>query len=122
MALEFTTKVTGTLLEVTTKGYDENVDDSVSYGEAILQVCEENRCNRILVDETRLTSVLDTVGQYEMVTRLVAKVHSYLKVAMVVNPANYAETSFGSMVAENRGINIRVFTSLAEARGWLNQN
>ena len=120
MALDFTTKVTGKLLEVTSTGYDETVDESVSYGEAILKVCAEHQCNKILVDETRLTNVLDTVGQYEMVTRLVSMVPYPIEVAMVVNPANYKETSFGTMVAENRGIKIRTFTSESEAREWLN--
>jgi hypothetical protein len=119
MALDFTTKVTGKLLEVTTTGFDESVDDSVRYGEAILSVCEEHQCNRILVDETGLTKVLDTVGQYELVTRLLEKVPYYIEVAMVVNPANYTETSFGSTVATNRGVKIQVFTSADEAREWL---
>ena len=121
MALDFTTKVVGKLLEVTSTGYDETVEDSVNYGEAILKVCAEHQCNKILVDETGLTKVLDTVGQYELVTRLIAKVPYYIEVAMVVNPANYAETSFGSTVAVNRGVNIQVFTSVEEAREWLNR-
>ena len=117
--LDYKIDVNGDLLNVTTTGYDENVDDAVAYGESVINVCVENQCRRVLIDESQMTSVLDKVGQYQMVQRLVSLVPYDLAIAFVVNPANFEETSFGVLVAENRGINTRAFTSLEEASEWL---
>jgi hypothetical protein len=119
MALDYNIELDGELLIVTTSGYDENVNDTVKYGEDILQACTESNCKKILVDESRMTGVLDKIGQYELVTRLAAIAPHDLKVAIVVNPDNYQETSFGTMVAENRGFKIDAFTSLDDAHVWL---
>ena len=119
MALDYKIESHGEVLLVTTSGYDENVDDSVKYGEDILQACLESNCQKILIDESQMTDVLDKIGQYELVTRLAAIAPHHLKVAIVVNPDNYQETSFGTMVAENRGFKISAFTSMDDAHQWL---
>lgn len=119
MALDYKIESHGDLLKVTTSGYDENVNDAVKYGEDILQACMDSNCQKILVDESRMSDVLDKIGQYELVTRLAAIAPHDLKVAIVVNPNNYQETSFGTMVAENRGFKINAFTSMDDAHEWL---
>ena len=119
MALDYKIESQGELLIVTTSGYDENVDDSVKYGEDILHACIENNCQKILVDESQMTDVLDKIGQYELVTRLAAIAPHHLTVAIVVNPDNYQETSFGTIVAENRGFKISAFSSKDDAYEWL---
>jgi hypothetical protein len=63
--------------------------------------------------------VLDNVGQFEMVKRLLSLVPYDLNIAFVVNPDFYEETSFGTMVAENRGVHVKAFTSEEDAREWL---
>ena len=117
--LDYKIDVNGDLLNVTTTGYDENVDEAVAYCESLISVCVDNQCRRVLIDESRVTSVLDKVGQYEMVQRLVSQVPHDLTIAFVVNPAHFEETSFGVLVAENRGINVRVFTTIEQASEWL---
>lgn len=74
-----------------------------------------------------MTSVLDKVRrikwvrQYQMVQRLVSLVPYDLSVAFVVNPSNFEKTSFGTLVAENRGINARAFVIMQDASDWLQQ-
>jgi len=121
MALEYDIEVDGELLIVTTRGFDDGVDEAVAYGETIISCCAENKCNKILVDESQMTAVLDNIGQYEMVQRLISLVPYQFSIAMVVNPANYQETSFGTMVAANRGIHIKTFKSRKLASEWLQQ-
>ena len=119
MALEYNIEVDGDLLIVTTRGFDDSVDEAVSYGESVISTCVENQCRKILVDESEMTDVLDKISQYEMVQRLVSLVPYNLSVAFVVDPSNYAETSFGTLVAENRGINVKAFTLQKDAEEWL---
>ena len=117
--LDYKIDVNGDLLLVTTAGYDDNVDEAVAYYESLISVCVDNQCRRILIDESQITSVLDKVGQYQMVQRLVSHVPYDLAIAFVFSPEHFEETSFGVLVAENRGINVRAFTTLEEASEWL---
>jgi hypothetical protein len=121
MALDYTIMADGELLKVTTTGFDSSVDEAVSYAESVISACVENQCRKILVDESEMTGVLDKVSQYEMVQRLVTLVPYDLAVAFVVNPSNFEETSFGTLVAENRGINARAFVIMQDACEWLQQ-
>ena len=68
-----------------------------------------------------MTAVLDTIGHDEMAQRLISVVPYQFSIAMVVNPANYKETSFGTMVAANRGTHIKTFKSRNLASEWLQQ-
>lgn len=119
MSLEYDFEVEGDLLIVRTNGYDDDINEAVAYGEAIIKNCVENTCSRLLMDETGMTDVLDIVSQYQMVQRLRPLIPYQLSVAIVANPDHYKDTSFGSMVAENRGIKVRVFTSMEDAMEWL---
>ena len=121
MSLDYTFKVEGEQLLVTTRGFDDDINEAVSYGEAIIGSCLENKCSRILVDESEVTSVLDHVSQYEMVQRLKSLIPYDLSIALVASREHYQDTSFGGMVAENRGVNIRIFTSVETALEWLHQ-
>ena len=119
MALNFDIAIDGDLLTVTTIGFDENVDEAVAYGEAIISKCIESQCSKILVDESKMSAVLDTVGQYEMVQRLISLIPYQLSIALLTNPDHFQDTSFGTMVAENRGVHIKTFTSAELASQWL---
>ncbi len=121
MALDFTIDIDGDLLAVTTSGFDENVDEAVAYGQSVISRCVENQCRKILVNESKMTAVLDKVSQYEMVQHLVSLVPYDLSIAFVVNEDNFEDTSFGVLVAENRGVNIKAFLLVDEAREWLQQ-
>jgi len=121
MALEYTSKIDGDLLSVTTRGCDDNVDEVVAYGESIIRLCIENQCNKVIVDERELTGVLDKVMTYEMVQRLLSLVPYHLRIAYVINPDYVEDVSFGVLVAENRGIHVKAFLSMEPAREWVMQ-
>ena len=119
MPLDYSIEADGGLLTVTTKGFDDNIDEAVKYGEDIIRQCFEKNCRMILVDESQVAAVLDPVSQYEMVQRLKSLIPYELSIALLANIDHYQDTSFGGMVAENRGINVKVFTSAQDALAWL---
>ena len=121
MALEYTSKIDGDLLSVTTSGCDDNVDEVVAYGESIIGLCIENQCSKVIVDESELTGVLDKVKTYEFVQRLLSLVPYHLRIAYVINPDYVEDVSFGVLVAENRGIHVKAFLSMEPAREWVMQ-
>lgn len=121
MPLDYSFEVDGDQLLVTTRGFDDDINEAVSYGEAIIGSCLENKCSSVLIDESEMTAVLDHVSQYQMVQRLKSLIPYELSIALVANMEHYEDTSFGGMVAENRGVNIRIFTSVEAALEWLHQ-
>ena len=56
MALDFTIDIDGDLLTVATSGFDENVDEAVTYGQSVISKCVESQCRKILVNESEMTS------------------------------------------------------------------
>lgn len=56
-----------------------------------------------------------------MVQGLLTKIPDDLDIAIVVNLENFKESSFGVMIAETRGIHIKIFTEMEPAREWLEQ-
>jgi len=121
VSLEYSFSITDRLLQVRTKGFDDGLDEAVSYGEAIINYCLENKCRQVLMDESEMSAVLDEVSQYEMVQRLLTQIPYGLDVAIVANSMNQKETSFGVLVAENRGVHISIFDSVESARAWLKE-
>ena len=89
MPLDYSIQVDGDLLLVTTRGFDENVDKAVSYGEAIIKNCIENNCSRMPVEERKMTAALDAVSQFQMVQRLKSLVQYELSIALVTNIDHY---------------------------------
>ena len=61
MSLEYDFEVEGDLLIVRTSGYDDDINEAVAYGEAIIKNCVVNKCSRLLMDETGMTEVLEVV-------------------------------------------------------------
>jgi len=55
MPLDYKFDIDNDLLIVTTEGYDDNVDEAVSYGESILMHCLENNCTKVPMDESLVT-------------------------------------------------------------------
>ena len=73
------------------------------------------------MDERQVSAVLDRVEQYQMVQRLASMVPYQLSIALLSAIDHLQDTSFGTLVAENRGIKIKVFTSKEGALMWLQQ-
>jgi len=121
MALDYDFNIDGKLLQVTTKGFDAGVEEAVSYGEAIIKCCQDNQCRQVLMDETEMTAALSEVSQYQMVQRLLTQIPFGLDIAIVSNSINQEETSFGVMVAGNRGLHIQLFETTEAAREWLKE-
>lgn len=49
----------GELLHIVTTGFDDGIDEAVSYVEAIIKFCVENSCTQVLMDEIAMNSALD---------------------------------------------------------------
>jgi hypothetical protein len=90
--------------------------------ELIPEHCKRANKNKLLLDYTGAYRY----GEVELVDRYLFGEHtqilarcSVVKVAVVARPERVDPERFAEMVAQNRGINLRIFTSVEDATEWL---
>jgi hypothetical protein len=86
-----------------------------------IRLCRENHCGRMLVDLRELSTTQITVSNSYAFGKSVAEEISSLKLAHVLpqDSKASADVLFTSTVEANRGVNVRQFGSMEEARNWL---
>jgi hypothetical protein len=88
--------------------------------ELIAEHCKRANKNKLLLDITETYGTLSLVDRYRLGD--VAEIFVYyklIKVAVVSRPEQLDHKRFGEMVARNRWVNARVFTSAEDAEKWL---
>ena len=100
-------------------GRDETIEDVLRYGQSVIEQAVLHQAKRILVDETELEYRLGTFDVYTSAKSLAEHAPHVAKSAMVVTPAQVTDAKFFETVAVNRGLNVRMFTDMAEAKEWL---
>ena len=84
--------------------------------------CLEQNCFNVLVEENLQGPGLRTFDIFEVVKEASKNVHPQVfRIAYVdVNPEhNQVDLRFAENVAVNRGVNVRLFSTVAEAESWL---
>ncbi len=119
MAIEYSFKPQGELMLVTASGHDDSLEDTIDYGMAVLKACLENQCTRVLCDERELEYRLGTVDTYQLAETAVQAAPKLVRIAIVIGPENLEDAAFYETVAKNRGLSVKVFQEMNEARKWL---
>ena len=74
----------------------------------------------VLVDTRQVTSALKATELWRLAEKLVTYRHTFAHKTAVLCPVHkFDHTTFFALCAENRGFNIRAFTSYEEAMEWL---
>lgn len=119
MAIDHQIESKNELLHVVAHGKDDNLEDAMNYGMAVIQAAKENSSKKILCDERNLVyniSVIDTYQLAETASRYASKIQ---QIAIVSNPKNSKDGKFYETVASNRGLRIKMFLDYNEAIEWL---
>jgi hypothetical protein len=87
--------------------------------ELIVEACERANIDRLLLDFTMVPEELSFANRYfvEEGAQIFAKYN--FKVAAVCNPERHDSQCFGELMAQNRLVNLRAFTSVEDAERWL---
>jgi|GEM_PF-962829 len=88
--------------------------------ELIAEQCKRANKNKLLLDITETYGRISFVDRYRFGD--VAEIFVYyklIKVAVACRPEQLDHKRFGEMVARNRWVNARVFTSVEGAEKWL---
>jgi hypothetical protein len=122
MAITFQSKMTDGLLLITASGCDENVQQVIDYGTAVLKLATENDACFVLCDERNLEYALDTVDTFELAKKIAEMAPKVIRVAVVCGPMFLEEGKFWETVAVNRALQVRVDTDIDRATAWLNRS
>jgi len=74
----------------------------------------------VLVDTRRVTGALSATDLWSLAEKLASVRHKFAKKTAILCPLeNFDRSRFFALCAENRGFNIRAFTSYEEAMEWM---
>lgn len=119
MAIQFTTRIEGSLLRVEAHGFDESLEEVMAYGSALIEQCLTHQLTRVLCDERALEYRLNTLDTYALASWISEQVPHVARIALVCAPAAAADARLWENVAVNRGLTVRAFQDLAAAERWL---
>jgi hypothetical protein len=103
------------------QGFDEDLEDVMQYGVAIINMCKAGKFTRILCNELDLEYRLGVFDTYKS-AQFMAENIPYVGHAAIVCSAKFmADAAFWETVAVNRGLSVRVFKDMETARRWLEE-
>lgn len=99
----------------------ENTSENVAgYLQEVLRECIARDCHRLLIEERLVGTRLGTTSVFEIVSEGSAQALGHFNAIAYVD-ANAAgnRMEFAETVALNRGLPVRLFSSVADAEKWL---
>lgn len=119
MALKYTLKRDGDILFVRLTGSDDGLREVERYVLDVIRAALDEGLQRILCDETGITTRLDTLETFDIGTFLSRNTPPSFRIAIIYDPQAYFDFRFFESVAVNRGMQLRIFTDIDPAREWL---
>ena len=105
-------------LKTTFKGTSTTAEAERQF-ELLAEKCKSTSKNRLLLDFRRIAADISLLERYELGKRTLVFAQNKCKVAAVCKPEQHDSHYFLETVAQNRWVDLRVFTSVDDAVGWL---
>jgi len=103
------------------KGIRRNLEAIFQSTQEFARIVEDNKTKFILMDYSETVThssnidVFNITRLYETKTPLMLE----LCIAIITNPAEFAQDAFWEDVCQKRGFNFKIFTDTSEAKSWL---
>lgn len=118
--MEFTiTKVIEHKYLLLTMTGDANLEQLIQAQSEIESTLADLGWNRLLVDISQMTSKLSITQDYEFTKSFAPTIPGKRKTATITSPDMVEDFHFHENVAQNRGINLKVFADRQQALDWL---
>jgi hypothetical protein len=100
-----------------------SISNIVAMARDCLEACDKHGCKKLLIDVQRMTGALSAFDAFDLGTRDLGKLRRgrQLKAAVVDLEENRTRFAFLETVLHNRGMNVRFFSSAADAERWLGE-
>ena len=119
MSIKYNIENKENYLLVEASGFDESLEEVMQYGAAIIQKAVKLNTTRVLCDERELEYRLNTIDTFKSAEFIAEQAPSIARLGLVCNPKNFEDADFWENVAVNRGLKIKFFTDLEEAKHWV---
>ncbi|MFP4529289.1 MAG: hypothetical protein ACLFQX_12135 [Candidatus Kapaibacterium sp.] len=119
MSIKFDMKIDGDTLFVEAIGTDDDLEDVLKYGTAVIKEAILNKTPKVICDERELEYRIGTFDLYELAEKYAELAPHLAKVAIVCQSECYPDAKFWEDVSANKGLSFRVFTSMPSAREWI---
>lgn len=86
---------------------------------SLAQKCKSTKKNKLLLDFSEVPADISLMERYELGRRTLVFAQYKCKVAAVCKPEHHDSTCFLGTVAQNRWVDLRVFTNVEDAVEWL---
>jgi hypothetical protein len=87
--------------------------------ESLAEKCKSTKKYKLLLDFTEIPEDTSLVNKYELGKRTLVFAQYKCKVAAVCKPEHQESSCFLATVAQNRWVDLRVFTCVEDAEKWL---
>jgi hypothetical protein len=119
MAYQLTITEKPTYLHAVVTG-ENTADNVVSYLQDLLRECEARQCFNVLIEENLTGRRLETWDVYQIASDSSAHARGVFRaIAYVDVNAGGELMKFAETVANNRGVPMALFTTVADAEQWL---
>jgi hypothetical protein len=122
MSITFKSEFVDGMLCTTATGRDDDLQQVIDYGTAIIDLANECGARLILCDETKLVYTLGTFDTFQLAQTIAERTKNIVRVAIVCSPDFLEDGKFWETVALNRFLQVRVDTDIERARAWLLNN
>ena len=119
MAIQHSVELKDNILYVKASGRDDDINDVIQYGEALIKAAVEMGATYVLCDETELEYAIGTLDTFQAAEYIAKAAPRVGRIAIVCHPRYAKDGKFWETVAVNRGLLVRMFTDTGEAEGWL---
>lgn len=94
-------------------------EEAKQHFELLAEECKRTNKNKLLIDFTEVPADISLLEIYSLgeLTRIFAQYKC--KVAVICKPENHGSNSFLETVAQNRWVDLRMFTDNQSAMDWL---
>ena len=98
---------------------DFSVDTGMACIDALVDACVQHKCFKALFDCSHMIGEMGIFQRFQVIQYAEKTRDIALKTAILGREDQVLPDKFAETVAMNRGINLRVFTDLEEAKNWL---
>lgn len=111
----------GDLLYVKASGKDDNLDEVMSYNQAVIGAALNNKSKKVLCDERDLIYTISTFDTYNLAEQAATYARYLVRIAIVCSEQSLPDGKFYETVSRNRGLKVLVTSNYDEALSWLNR-
>jgi hypothetical protein len=122
MAISFHAEIANGVLLISASGRDENLQQVIDYGSAVIDLAIESGVTHILCDERNLEYALDTFDTFQSAQKIAELAPRLARIAIVCGPQFFKDGKFWETVAVNRALQVRVDTDIERAKEWLHKH